>query len=242
MSLSKSQFKLITSLHQKKYRNKHRLFVVEGLKTVKEFINSPFKLATLFSVEENLFEENINTVLITEAELKKISNLKSPNKVLALFEIPKEHNIENQGLILALDDVNDPGNLGTIIRLCDWFGITQIVCSKNTVDCYNSKVIQSSMGSLTRVQLYYENLIEFINSSSLPVFATEMGGNSIYETNCPKNAIIVMGNEANGIRNKILEKAHHLIGIPRYGNLQQTESLNVAMATAIVLNEFRRNS
>ena len=177
---------------------------------------------------------------ISESELKKISTLKSPNKVLGLFKIPEELEINQDGFIVALDEVNDPGNLGTIIRLCDWFGVTELVCSKNTVDCYNQKVVQSTMGSLTRVNISYVDLQEFLSNSKLPVFTADMDGENVYNTSLPQKAILVMGNEANGISPEIAETVKHALTIPRFGDLQQTESLNVATATAILLSEFKR--
>lgn len=241
MKLSKNQLKLITSLSQKKYRTKHQLFIAESIKVVEELINSSLTLHHLFYTDDYNAPNIKNKTEISKQELKKISNLKSPNKVLALFEIPLEKATKNNGLIVALDDINDPGNLGTIIRLCDWFGVKQIVCSKNTVDVYNQKVVQSTMGSLTRVQLNYTDLISFLSSSKLPIYIADMDGENIYKTKLPKSGILVMGNEANGISKLIKSLNNIKITIPRFGTIQQTESLNVATATAILLNEFRRS-
>jgi TrmH family RNA methyltransferase len=239
MSLSKNHLKLITSLSQKKYRHKYKLFVVEGIKVVQEFLNSSYELEILFSTESS-FSYLDSFIEVSEQELKKISSLKTPNKVIALFKIPVEKNSSPSGLIVALDAINDPGNLGTIIRLCDWFGIDQLLCSKETVDCYNTKVVQSSMGSLTRVAISYIDLKEYLTSVSIPVFIADMDGDNIYEMKPPTSAVLVMGNEANGISNYIKEIVSTKITIPRYGNSQLTESLNVATATAILLSEFRR--
>ena len=172
MSLSKNQIKLITSLQQKKYRTKFSLFIAEGTKVVDEFLNSNFELEHLFYVENSQYERLNNTTQISEIELKKISSLKTPNNVLALFKIPENKPINYEGLILALDDINDPGNLGTIIRLCDWFGVAQLICSLNTVDCFNSKVVQASMGSLTRVSIIYTDLKTYLKNTTLPKYAT----------------------------------------------------------------------
>ena len=239
MSLSKNHLKLITSLSQKKYRHKYKLFVVEGVKVVQEFLNSSYELEILFSTESS-FSYLDSFIEVSEQELKKISSLKTPNKVIALFKIPVEKNSSSSGLIVALDAINDPGNLGTIIRLCDWFGIDQLLCSKETVDCYNTKVVQSSMGSLTRVAISYIDLKEYLTSVSIPVFIADMDGDNIYEMKPPTSAVLVMGNEANGISNSIKQIVSTKISIPRYGNSQLTESLNVATATAILLSEFRR--
>lgn len=239
MSLSKNHTKLITSLRQKKYRQKHKMFVVEGVKVVQEFLQSSFELHLLFSADTS-YQDYTNVIPISEAELKKISHLVTPNKVLAVFKIPETQKLEPLGLILALDTINDPGNLGTIIRLCDWFGVTQIICSNDTVDCYNSKVVQASMGSLIRVPIHYVNLDLFLKETDLPVFIADMEGDNVYKTELPENGILVMGNEANGISQEIQSISDYTLTIPRFGTIKQTESLNVATATAILLSEFRR--
>jgi TrmH family RNA methyltransferase len=242
MSLSKNQFKLITSLQQKKYRTKYSLFIAEGTKVVQEFLNSKFELEQLFCVNDFNFKTIENKTLISEIELKKISALKTPNNVLALFKIPAEVALKNEGFILALDAINDPGNLGAIIRLCDWFGVDQLICSANTVDCYNAKVVQASMGSLTRVSIVYTDLISYLEQSSLPKFGTLMDGENVYKTALPEKAILVMGNEANGISAAVLNLLNEKISIPRFGEIQTAESLNVATATAILLSEFKRST
>jgi len=240
MSLSKNQLKLITSLQQKKYRTINNLFIAEGTKVVNEYLDSNFELDQLFCVHNTDYENIKNVIQISDVELKKISNLKTPNNVLALFKIPSEQPVKKEGLILALDEINDPGNLGTIIRLCDWFGVEQLICSKNTVDRYNSKVVQASMGSLTRVSIIYTDLGTYLQNMELPKYASLMDGENVYKSSLPENAILIMGNEANGISDPILKLLTQSISIPRFGNLQQTESLNVATATAILLSEFKR--
>jgi TrmH family RNA methyltransferase len=239
MSLSKNHIKLITSLSQKKYRQKHKLFVVEGVKVVQEFLNSSYELDIVFSSDTNFSSTN-KFIEVTDQELKKISSLKNPNKVLAIFKIPNQINPIMGGLILALDSINDPGNLGTIIRLCDWFGIEQLVCSNETVDCFNSKVVQASMGSLTRVAVSYLDLKKYLQNASVPIFVADMDGLDVYKTKLPDSAVLVLGNEANGISDEIKQLVTTKITIPRYGAFQQTESLNVATASAILLSEFRR--
>ncbi|MEZ7875822.1 MAG: RNA methyltransferase [Polaribacter sp.] len=242
MSISKNQLKLITSLSQKKYRQKHDLFIAEGVKVLNELLNSTFEIETLFCTDD--FEATISeekVVRISETELKKVSTLKSPNKALGIFKIPKEKALQNYGLTIALDAINDPGNLGTIIRLCDWFGVTQIVCSKDTVDCYNQKVVQASMGSLTRVSIHYTDLENYITKSNLDTFIADMDGENVYKTKLPKEGILIMGNEANGVSEEIKSLLQHKISIPRFGETQETESLNVATATAILLSEFKRS-
>ena len=239
MSLSKNHIKLITSLSQKKYRLKHKLFVVEGVKVVHEFLNSSYELEIVFSTDTD-FSSTDKFIEVTDQELKKISSLKNPNKVLAIFKIPNQINPIMGGLILALDSINDPGNLGTIIRLCDWFGIEQLVCSNETVDCFNSKVVQASMGSLTRVAVSYLDLKKYLQNASVPIFVADMDGLDVYKTKLPDSAVLVLGNEANGISDEIKQLVTTKITIPRYGDFQQTESLNVATASAILLSEFRR--
>ena len=239
MSLSKNHIKLITSLSKKKYRQKHKLFVVEGVKVVQEFLNSSYELEIVFSTDTDFSSTN-KFIEVTDQELKKISSLKNPNKVLAIFKIPNQINPIMGGLILVLDSINDPGNLGTIIRLCDWFGIEQLVCSNETVDCFNSKVVQASMGSLTRVAISYLDLKKYLQNASVPIFVADMDGLDVYKTKLPDSALLVLGNEANGISDEIKQLVTTKITIPRFGAIQQTESLNVATASAILLSEFRR--
>jgi TrmH family RNA methyltransferase len=239
--LSKNQIKLITSLQQKKQRFAHRLFFAEGIKGIQELLESNFELVHLYTTQNDFDEvSNDKKVLINEQELKKITALATPNTCLAVFKIPNEKKITESGLILALDSIRDPGNLGTILRLCDWFGIQEIICSKETVDIYNPKVIQATMGSLARVNVNYIDLVPFISQTNLPVFGTFMDGTNIYKSDLPQEGIIVMGNEANGISSEIEKLIKNRLAIPRFGTLQKTESLNVATATAIILSEFRR--
>lgn len=237
--LSKSQIKLITSLKQKKYRQQHGFFVVEGVKTITELLNSNLKLHKLYSTESF----NINAkdeVIISDSDLKRISYLKTPNKALAIFKMPTQKSIEKTGLIVALDAIRDPGNLGTIIRLCDWFGVKELVCSIETVDCFNPKVIQATMGSITRVNVSYVDLEVFLKEIEVPVFGAFMEGQNVYSKALPEQGVLVMGNEANGVSKQIESIVTEKVSIPRFGDLQATESLNVATATAILLSEFRR--
>jgi len=240
--LSKNQIKLITSLQQKKYRKQEQLFFVEGVKVVQELLQSNFELQDLFTTKQDFISVSKTKVhAISDAELKKISALATPNSCLAVFKIPKDKEMKESGLILALDDVRDPGNLGTIIRLCDWFGIETLFCSDETVDVYNPKVVQATMGSISRVNVVYGDLDNFLVKTKLTVFGTFMDGKNIYQESLPKEGIIVMGNEANGISEAVEKLVTDRIAIPRFGNLQITESLNVATATAIILSEFKRN-
>jgi len=239
--LSKNQFKLINGLKKKKFRIQNNLFIAEGIKIVEELISSKFKLKTLFCTEDytnKLQVENIQ--IISDKELKNISEFTSPNQVLAIFEIPEKDTIKNTGFTLVLDEINDPGNLGTIIRLCDWFAVDQIICSTNTVDCFNPKVVQSSMGSLSRVSIIYSDLKPFLEKETRPIYGALLNGENLYKTSLPKNAVLIMGNEANGINKEVQNTITKPITIPQFGNVQNTESLNVATATAILLSEFKR--
>lgn len=241
--LPKSQLKLITSLAQKKYRKEHGLFIAEGFKTVTELMESRLKLQHLYISNPVHASLNKNHTLISEKDLKKISQLKTPAEILGIYHIPGSRPIETNALVIALDDVRDPGNLGTIIRLCDWFGVRDLVCSHNTVDCYNPKVVQATMGSLSRVNISYVNLSEFLQKNEdTSIIGTFMDGRNIYKEMLPTKGVLIMGNEANGIRDEIANLVDNKITIPRFGEKNVTESLNVATATAIILSEFRRTS
>ncbi len=239
--VSKNQIKLIASLDQKKFRQKHKLFIAEGVKVIQELLLSNFVLEHLYVTEAVFGKTHENhTTLITETELRKISCLSTPNNCLAVFKIPDEKEQSENGLIVALDDIRDPGNFGTIIRLCDWFGIEQIICSDQTVDVYNPKVIQSTMGSIARVNVSYVNLADYLTSTTKTVYGTFMTGNNVYTETLPTDAVLVLGNEANGISKEVEQLITQKLAIPRFGAIKKTESLNVATATAIFLSEFKR--
>ncbi len=239
--LTKNQIKYITQLKQKKFRDLNKIFVTEGFKVINELLDSTLQLEHIYTTKQLNFKVSKEFITeITDTELKKISSLTTPNDCLALFKMKEEVMPQQNGLKVALDSVRDPGNLGTIIRLCDWFGITDLICSNETVDVYNPKVVQATMGSLTRVNIFYTNLVDYLKNSNEPVYGTFMDGTNIYKTNLPTSGIIVMGNEANGISSAIEALVTAKIAIPRFGDLQQTESLNVATATAIILSEFKR--
>jgi RNA methyltransferase, TrmH family len=241
--VSKNQIKLITSIQQKKHRITQQLFLAEGVKVIQELLQSNFVLEHLW-VSDAIFPQIDATrrTIVEESDLKKMSALATPNNCLALFKIPNTTKIIQDGLIVALDDIRDPGNLGTIIRLCDWFGIQQIWCSKATVDVYNPKVVQATMGSIARVNVSYVDLQEAISESKLPVYGTFMDGKNVYTEQLKQEGILVLGNEANGISKGLEKIIQNRIAIPRFGAIQQTESLNVATAAAIFLSEFKRNS
>jgi len=236
----KSQIKFIKNLQQKKYRTQNRLFVVEGIKTVKELLQSSLKVYKIYVTESSILEENEDFVeLISEGDLKKMSGLSSPNKVLGVFYIPEHKKVNFSNWVVALDDVRDPGNMGTIIRLCDWFGINDIMCSPTSVDCYNPKVLQATMGSISRVNIVYGDLQQVFSQAEVPIYGAFMDGTVVYKEKFPKSGILVMGNEANGVSEAIESIIGKKISIPQFGP-KTTESLNVATATAILLNEIRR--
>ena len=228
-------------MQQKQYRNLHNICVVEGEKGVREFLNSEFELHSLFCTDGFKIERTTDKIYqIAEKELDKISQLKTPNKVLGIFYKPKPKILNKKGLILVLDNIKDPGNLGTIIRLCDWFNIAQLICSLETVDCFNPKVVQATMGSLTRVSIVYTDIIEVLKNTDLPCFAAVMNGKSDYKTKLQKDYLLIMGNEDNGISESGLKETQHHLAIPRFNAFNKPESLNVATATAILLSEFKR--
>ena len=236
--LSKNQVKLIQKLHHKKYRNELNLFIVEGKKSINEFLQASYTPQLLIATEA--FTTNVPQHLITPVskdELRKVSTLQNPDEGLAVFEQPKHKGILQEGIIVALDNVQDPGNLGTIIRLCDWFGVETLLCNTQTVDCYNPKVVQASMGSLTRVAVHYLNLAAFLTTTALPVYTMDLEGENLYTATFPKDCILILGNEANGISSEVRALSNEVITIPRFSQHQRTESLNVAMAGAIILSE-----
>lgn len=236
--LSKNQVKLIQKLHQKKYRNELNLFIVEGKKSINEFLQAGYTPQLLIATEA--FTASVPQHLITPVskdELRKVSTLQNPDEGLAVFEQPKHKGILQEGVIVALDNVQDPGNLGTIIRLCDWFGVETLLCNTQTVDCYNPKVVQASMGSLTRVAVHYLNLAAFLTTTALPVYTMDLEGENLYTATFPKDCILILGNEANGISAEVRALSNEVITIPRFSKHQRTESLNVAMAGAIILSE-----
>ena len=236
--LSKNQVKLIQKLHHKKYRNELNLFIVEGKKSINEFLQAGYTPQLLIATEA--FTTNVPQHLITPVskdELRKVSALQNPDEGLAVFQQPKHKGILQEGVIVALDNVQDPGNLGTIIRLCDWFGVETLLCNTQTVDCYNPKVVQATMGSLTRVAVHYLDLAAFLTTTALPVYTMDLEGENLYTATFPKDCILILGNEANGISSEVRALSNEVITIPRFSKHQRTESLNVAMAGAIILSE-----
>ena len=246
MSLTKNEIKFIKSLQLKKFREQHQQFVIEGEKMVCELINqSKFEIKHIYittDFDENLIPNHIQKTNISHKELDRITGFKKANKILAVvnFNNQKDINYDENNLILMLDDVKDPGNLGTIIRTADWFGITQIIGSPNTVELYNPKVIQSSMGAIYRINYVVSDLESTLNefkSKNLPIYGAVIDGESIYKSLMKTKCVLVMGSESHGISDKIKSLLTHQISIPKFG---LTESLNVAMATGILLNEYKR--
>ena len=237
--ISKNQIKFVRQLEQKKYRKKEGLFVAEGPKVVGDLLRAGFNAQEIYATKE--WNSNGKRVQeVTEEELRKVSFLQHPQQVLALFEIPSAKLSSDSALSLALDDVQDPGNLGTIIRIADWFGISTIYCSENTVDAWSPKVVQATMGSIARVNIVYTDLKELILNATVPVYGTLLDGQNIYTQELSQDGIIVMGNEGNGISQAIRPLINRKLLIPQFH--KGPESLNVAIATAITCSEFRRRS
>ena len=240
--LSKNKIKWIRSLHQKKIREEEGLFCVEGEKMVLEAIAFASDSVQLIvhTAEFKFSHPSAESYCVSEKELAQISTLKTPNKAFALL-LKKEisdFSVQNN-LILALDGVQDPGNMGTILRIADWFGISTIVCSKNTVECHNPKVVQASMGAIFRVQITYVDLAQWLQKQTVPIYGALLSGESIYTQQELKNGILLLGNEGNGISEDLLPLITHPISIPRIG---QAESLNVSVAAGILVSEFIRRA
>lgn len=248
--LSKNKIKYIRSLELKKNRKEEGVFVAEGHKLVGDLLGHfPCKLLIALPswLQKNTHIIADEVIEVSFDELSRASLLKNPQDVLAVFDQPiYETSIEvmNQSLCLALDDIQDPGNLGTIIRLADWFGIEHIFCSYGTVDVYNPKVVQATMGALARVKIHYCNLVALISSiKNIPIYGTFLDGNNIYEETLSNNGLIVMGNEGNGVSEEVSRLINKRLYIPNYPSSRETsESLNVAIATAVTCAEFRRRS
>ena len=247
--ISKNLIKLIKSLEQKKYRKREILFVAEGPKVVGDLmaLMAPQRIiATSEWYKEKKISED---VVVTEDEIRKVSFLQHPQDVVALFELPEMEELPVEQLCdhltLALDDIQDPGNLGTIIRLADWFGIEHILCNLGTADAYSPKVVQATMGSIARVKLHYTNLAEYLEQlqDAVPVYGTFLDGNNLYAEKLSPSGIIIMGNEGNGISEQVERYVTKRLLIPSYPAERPTaESLNVAIATAITCAEFRRKN
>ena len=256
--LSKSRISFINSLKIKKYREIHKQFIAEGSKLVKDLNSSSFVIKEIYATSKGINDLNQNTIkesipvqVVDEREMKKITCLSTNSPVLALVEIPEYQpdflNL-NSELILILDDIRDPGNMGTIIRIADWFGIRTLICSENTVDLYNPKVVQATMGSIARVNVFYTSLNLYLEklSSEITVYGAFLTGENIYRKELRKNGIIIIGNEANGISKEIEKYVTERLYIPSFNDWRnfddRAESLNVSVAAAIVCSEFRRSN
>ena len=235
--ITKNQIKLIKSLRLKKNRKQSGFFVAEGEKIVDELIESEIDSINLFSTSEK-YKNLKNYISINSTQLKQISNQKSPNDVVGIFKIPKDQEVDFDENIVALEDINDPGNLGTIIRLCDWFGIKNIICSNNSVDCYNPKVIQASMGSISRVNISYMNLDKLFDSKNYNTVAADLEGQNLRDFNFSNNQIIFFGSESNGFSENLSSKIKNKITIDRFNN--NVDSLNLASSVAIVLSKLTK--
>jgi len=236
--LSKNQLKLVRSLELKKNRKRENLFVAEGPKVVGDLLRAGFVAYAVYATRQWP-----DAQMVTGEELRRLSFLQHPQEVLAVFEIPHPvvPTLHAQTLSLALDGVQDPGNVGTIIRIADWFGINTIYCSPDTADIYNPKVVQATMGSLAHVQVVYTDLVELLSKATCPVYGTLLDGENIYRQELSREGIIVMGNEGNGISQSVCPFITNRLLIPSFNaSCETAESLNVAIATAITCSEFRR--
>lgn len=245
--LSKSQVSFLKSLQHKKERKQSGLFLVEGYKSVIEFLNSRYPVEAVYhtaSFDPKLLNlsRKINLYNISVTDVQKVSSLKTPQDVIAMVQIPQHPMLNNQKLkqkfSLVLDGVQDPGNMGTIIRTADWFGITDVICSEDTVDAYNPKVVQASMGSLSRINVHYVDIENVLPQLGLPIYGAMLQGENIYSTQFGNEGLLVMGNEGNGVRPGIERLIDKPVTIPRLG---KAESLNVGIATALFCAEISRN-
>lgn len=252
--ITKSQIKYISSLQQLKFRKALNEFVVEGEKMVKELFVSQYCISSVFALEDWLIENHqflnsadIQFEKVSPKELGRISSLKSPNKVLAVVKIPENSmKIQFDNFVLVLDKIQDPGNFGTIIRTADWFGVKDIVCSNDCVDLYNPKVLQSTMGSFSRVNICYTDLINFLQEkvpADVFIYGSFLDGENIYKTDLKKSGLLVIGNESRGISEEVGRLVHKKILIPAIAKngSSKAESLNASVAAGIILNEFTRD-
>lgn len=248
MSISISTIKHIRNLQQKKFRKESRLFVAEGVKTVQELINSSFEIDSIYSTETFDFMDNLDDELIhiiKEKELERISGLRSPNKILAVAHIPEVKPIDwNTSLILILDSINDPGNVGTIMRTAKWFGVETIICSDDCADAYDRKVVQSTMGALFHINIQYAELsivIDECKKHDFSIIGAAMSGKSIYEYSKTDKTALVIGSESHGIGQAILDTCDATVTIPNNEVDQKVESLNAGIATSIILSELTKS-
>ena len=236
--ITNSELKYIKKLERKKYRNLYSHFVVEGEKVFKDFFDSNIPIYKSYSTKKI---KGQNSTIVTYNCMKRMTFLKNPSNVLGIFSIHMKKKPPLDKKVLVLDDVSDPGNLGSIIRLCDWFGFENIVCSKKTVDCYNPKVVQSSMGSLARINIFYEDLNSYLSKVSIPVYGTFLKGEFVNRVTFPSKFVLIFGNESNGISKSISKFVSQKITIPKRSK-SVIDSLNITSATAIVMNKISNQS
>jgi RNA methyltransferase, TrmH family len=240
------QHNLIEKLREKKHRNEKKLFIVEGTTSVLEILESDYEVESLALTEDffknyrsKIENSNVPYAIAHEGEIKKLSTLENNTSAIAIVKQREPVAPIKDSIILALDGIRDPGNLGTIIRIADWFGIRDVVASDDTVDVYNPKTIGASVGSFARVNVVYTNLFEFLETSGMPILGTYLQGEDVHTTTLPKKGILVIGNEANGVSKHVSQLIARKITIPQYG---RAESLNAAVATAIILDNWRRSA
>ncbi len=245
--ITKNTVKTIQSLKQAKYRKEHQLFIVEGRKSVEELLLSPFETTALYATEQFLTEHNYQNArleTVTEVQMEQMSALDTPPGILAVARIPRPSTIKDDGMVLALDGIANPGNMGTIIRTAEWFGIKQIVCSEDCVEIWNPKVIQATMGSVFRMDIVSTDLVRFLDSEKLKgkaVYGALLEGENLFRMPRWEHGIIVIGSESHGIRNNLIPLITHPITIPRAEG-SVTESLNASMATGIILANYAAKS
>lgn len=241
--ISKATIQYIRSLQDKKQRQKYGHFVVEGEKSITELLKSSYEVQTVYALSDTFIhyskeKRSAELVEVTEKELSQISAHKAPQKALAVVKIPPVPKIDLQAnFILALDEIQDPGNLGTIIRIADWYGIRQIICSKGCTDVYNPKCINSTMGSFLRVEVIYDDIIAVSESTQLPLMVAVFDGKNVHEPGLPQKGILVIGNEGHGVNTNIIDQAKVKLTIPKFGG---AESLNAAVSTAVLLDNLIR--
>ena len=242
--ISKNQLKFLKSLNQSKFRNKNNMFIVEGWRSIQDFINSDYKLVSVFATSRwiNLNNNFKNAIQINQEDLKKISSLKNPNQVLAIFEKKKLislNKVNFKKIVVFLENISNPGNLGSIIRTCDWFGLNTIVCSESSVDIYNPKVIQSSMGSLSRVNVIYSGtdlFLSFINKKKVIKLVADLDGENVFSMSKISSGVLFFGNESKGISEKIKKHGYNKITIPK--KISNCESLNLSVSFGIILSNL----
>lgn len=253
--LSKNQIKFLHALKQKKFREENQLFIAEGNKIISELLDSAIIVKQVYSLAPAISKikkkQEVEYIEIKQAELERISSLTTPNEMLAVCEIPDyllEIAILKDKLTILLDTIKDPGNLGTIIRIADWFGIENIICSHESADAFNSKVVQATMGSIARVKVHYTDLKKLLTDNleqlNLPVYGALLKGENIYQSQLSNAAFLIIGNESKGISSELLSYISHKLTIPSFSHFKsiqgETESLNAAIATAVICSEFRR--